>query len=98
MILGLVHHTVAGHGLHGAKLVHHWLTSGADWFMLEGRGYQFWSGLGSGSPVIVGVFVFWRRHTCSVVGCPRVIWKNHGDMPLCRRHHPDDPPAAGEVR
>jgi len=67
---------------------------GFQWFALHGDGYQFWSGIGSGSPLIAGVYLAWRRHNCHVRGCPRVIWKQHGDHSLCRRHHPHDAPTA----
>lgn len=74
-----------------------WFVHAADWFALKGRGYQFWSGIGSGSPLIAGVFIFWRKHNCHVKGCPRLIWKTHNGDALCRVHHPQDPPTAEEI-
>ena len=62
----------------------------ADWFCLRGRGYQFWSGLGSGSPIIAAIYFGYRKHTCHIQGCWRLSWHpdpGHGH-PLCRRHHP----------
>lgn len=57
---------------------------------MSGRGYAFWSGIGSGSPILAGVFVFLRKHNCHVKGCPRIQFKAHPDDPshlVCRRHH-----------
>jgi hypothetical protein len=57
---------------------------------LHGVGYQFWSGIGSGSPILVGVVVLVRRHNCSVKGCWRLSFHTHPehDVPVCRKHHP----------
>jgi hypothetical protein len=62
---------------------------GADWFMLRGEGYAFWSG--------IGLVVFWPllyaiRHNCHVRRCPRLTWHisdAHNGHPVCRHHHPD---------
>jgi hypothetical protein len=57
---------------------------------LTGYGYQFWSGIGSGSPILAGVLLHFRRHNCHVRGCPFVIFRAHPDDPehlICRRHH-----------
>lgn len=58
---------------------------------LHGDGYQFWSGIGAGSPVFIALAVWWRHHNCHVRGCPRLLWHPHPDHghPTCRRHHPD---------
>lgn len=70
---------------------------GFEWFALHGDGYQFWSGIGSGSPLIVGAIVVWRRHNCHVRWCPRIIWRTHGEHELCRRHHPASPPSPADL-
>lgn len=59
-----------------------------DWFCLEGRGYQFWSGIGSGSPILASVYLLLRQHTCRQRRCLRLVWGHHDGIPLCRRHHP----------
>ena len=64
---------------------------------LHGDGYQFWSGVGSGSPVFVGIYVYWRHHNCHVRHCPRLIWKTSGEHALCRKHHPSDPPKESDL-
>jgi hypothetical protein len=60
---------------------------------LVGRGYQFWSGIGSdlGEVAIIGgVLAVVRRHNCHVKGCPKLIWRRTaaGDS-VCRHHHPE---------
>jgi hypothetical protein len=57
---------------------------------LSGLGYQFWSGIGSGSPILAGVAVFLRHHNCSTKGCWRPGHYNPVTHTLaCRRHpHP----------
>lgn len=59
-------------------------------FALHGDGYQFWSGIGSGSPILLGVWVLLRRHNCHQPRCWRLAWHPHPDTghPLCRKHHP----------
>jgi len=56
-----------------------------DWFCLEGRGYQFWSGIG-GYLTVAGVL--WRSHNCYVLGCHRLghVNPDHGHRPVCRKH------------
>jgi hypothetical protein len=58
---------------------------------LKGNGYQFWSGIGSGSPILAAAFVWWHHHNCHVHRCWRLSWHPHPDHghPVCRRHHPD---------
>ena len=75
-------------------MYHAWL-----WWLdpLHNEGYQFWSGIGSGSPIIAGFALLWRRHNCHVHGCWRIAWKAHGEHWLCRKHHPSDPPKAEEI-
>lgn len=66
-----------------------------DWPMNTGPngGYNFWSGIGSGSPLLLGAGLWWRHHNCHVHGCWRLQWHAHPDHghPVCRRHHPDHP-------
>ncbi len=80
------------------------------WDPLHGDGYQFWSGIGSGSPILLGAWVYLRKHNCHVRWCFRV-----GRHPVdgttyvvCRKHHPlknpkhylptpDELPAAEEL-
>lgn len=55
---------------------------------LHGEGYQFWSGIGSGSPVLGALGVWLHHHNCRIYGC----WKLghvHDGRPVCKRHHPD---------
>lgn len=61
---------------------------------LHGLGYDFWSGIGSGSPILAGVAVYWRHHNCHIRACPRLTYHPHPDHghPVCKKHHPDDPP------
>jgi hypothetical protein len=33
---------------------------------LHGDGYQWWSGVGSGSPLLAAVLVYLRKHNCHV--------------------------------
>jgi hypothetical protein len=62
--------------------------------VLSGRGYQFWSGIGSdiGELTLLTAFVIWlRAHNCHVYRCWRMAWHPHPDHghPVCRHHHPD---------
>jgi hypothetical protein len=61
---------------------------------LSGDGYQFWSGIGGGSPIFLLVILWWRRHNCHMRRCPWLQWATHPDNghPVCKKHHPDDPP------
>ena len=63
---------------------------GFQWFALHGDGYQFWSGIGSGSPLVAGVFILLHKHNCHIKGCLRLQW--HADPktghPVCKKHHP----------
>lgn len=66
---------------------------------LYGRGYQFWSGIGSDLgeiSLLTGAFLIYRRHQCHVRRCWRLQWKEHEGHMLCRRHHPVDAPAASD--
>jgi len=59
---------------------------------LHGNGYQWWSGLGSGSAWLAGIALFWRKHNCHVGGCWRLSWHEHPDHghPVCRKHFPGE--------
>lgn len=70
-----------------------------DWFWhpLAGKGYQFWSGIGSdlgeytiALALIGGLVRSYRQHVCHVETCHRLAWHpdpGHGH-PVCKRHHP----------
>jgi len=53
----------------------------------NGSGYNFWSGIGSGSPILAAIAAWWHHHNCATKGCWR---KGHPDPehghPVCRRH------------
>lgn len=53
---------------------------------LHGDGYQFWSGIGFSTAVVV----WWRKHNCHVHRCPFIAWHPHPDHghEVCRWHHP----------
>ena len=62
--------------------------------VLSGKGYQFWSGIGSdlGEVTLIGlVLVWWHSHNCHVHKCWRLSWHPHPDHghPVCKHHHPD---------
>jgi hypothetical protein len=69
-----------------------WLPS---WLFdpLHGDGYQFWSGIGSGSPILAAAVIFLHRHNCHEFHCIRPAWHPHPATghPVCKRHHPDHP-------
>lgn len=68
----------------------HSFVRAADWFCLSGRGYQFWSGIGSGSPLVAGVVLVYRSHVCHEPWCPFPSFKPHPedrDHRVCRLHH-----------
>ena len=60
---------------------------------LHGDGYQWWSGLGSGSAWIAAVAVGWRHLNCQTPRCLRLGRHPTADglHKLCRKHHPDLP-------
>ncbi len=64
-----------------------------DWPIDTGKdgAYNFFSGIGSGSPILIAVAVWWRHHNCHVQRCWRLSWHPHPQHghPVCRRHHPD---------
>lgn len=55
---------------------------------LHGDGYQFWSGIGSGSPILLLIAAWWRHHNCRVPGCWRLtLHRTRGSArPSCRKH------------
>jgi hypothetical protein len=62
--------------------------------VLSGRGYQFWSGIGSdiGELTLLTAFAIWiRQRNCHVYRCWRLAWHPHPEHghPVCRHHHPD---------
>lgn len=71
-----------------------------------GRWYTFWSGVGSdiGEIAVFGALVgLIRKHTCHVHRCWRLgrleVAKGDGTKHVvCRRHHPDGAPRAGDLR
>lgn len=54
---------------------------------LHGDGYNFWSGIGSGSPIFIAMAAWWHHHNCYHKRCLR---KGHPDPkhghPVCRKH------------
>lgn len=68
-------------------MLRHWL----DWFCLQGEGYAWWSGLGSGSSWIAAIALYLWHHNCHQPGCWRLARRHHhvtGTV-WCHRHHPD---------
>jgi hypothetical protein len=62
--------------------------------ILSGRGYEFWSGIGSdiGELTLLTAFIIWiRQRNCHVNRCWRLAWHTHPEHghPVCRHHHPD---------
>lgn len=66
-----------------------WLALVTPWDPLHNDGYQFWSGIGSGSPVLAAVVAWWHHNNCTEHGCWRKGHKDpeHGH-PICRKHQP----------
>ena len=54
---------------------------------LHNDGYQFWSGIGSGSPLLAAMGAWWHHHNCVEKGCWRKGHKDpeHGH-PVCKKH------------
>ena len=64
----------------------HWLLHAFQTYALHplhGNGYQWWSGLGSGSAWLAGLSMAWHRHNCHIRGCWRVV--RHGKT-VCVKH------------
>jgi len=68
----------------GLTLLPHGMRAALDWLFLEGRGYQFFSGIGFS---LFMPFAYYWHHTCHVRGCWR--WGHphpvHGH-PVCKIH------------
>jgi hypothetical protein len=66
-----------------------WLYRILDWPMNTGAngGYNFWSGIGSGSPIFVVLVGYLHHKNCIEKGCWRIghASPEHGH-PVCRRH------------
>lgn len=76
-----------------AALIAHWL-----FHPLFGKGYQFWSGIGSDAgeaTILTGMVGFavrdYRRRNCHYKGCWRLSWHPNPETghPECKKHHPD---------
>lgn len=64
----------------------HWLETALRTYVLHplhANGYQWWSGLGSGSAWLGGLAMVWHRHNCHQKGCWRIV--RHGRT-HCPRH------------
>ena len=57
----------------------------------SGSGYALWSGIGSGSPLLAGIALVFRRHNCHQRWCWRIGRHPHGQYVLCSVHHPNVP-------
>lgn len=66
----------------------------ATWPMNVGKhgGYDFWSGIGSGSPILVVIAGYARHHNCHNHKCWR-LGHPHPDhhWPSCKRHWYETP-------
>lgn len=68
------------------------------WYLLHpltGKGYQFWSGIGSdfGEVTILGgLLMIYRKHECHLDTCHRPAWHPHPEHghPVCRKHFPEE--------
>lgn len=64
------------------------LQHAVQWFSLHGDGYQFWSGIGSGSPIIAFIIAAYMHRNCHVRRCWRIGHLDPANHhPACRRHH-----------
>lgn len=78
----------------------HWLLVFFGVDNEAGRGYAFWSGIGSdiGEIALIGLlYQNVRKHNCHVKGCPRIGRHHIGDYIVCRRHHPTDAPTPTDI-
>jgi hypothetical protein len=80
----------------------HWFLHYTGTNNTSGPWYGFWSGFGSdlGEFAIVGgMFALVRKHTCEVHGCWRLgRHTTAAGHAVCRRHHPDGPLTAEDIR
>lgn len=73
-----------------------------SWWPPSGRGYAFWSSIGSDFGEITiagGVAAWWHHVNCHTRGCWR-IGREHVDgttWVVCRRHHPDGKPTHHDI-
>ena len=76
----------------------YWISVDPSWAYIHplgGRGYQFWSGIGSdvGEITLLGALLaIWSKHNCHVHRCWRLSWhpsKKYGGHIVCRHHHED---------
>lgn len=73
-----------------------------SWWPLDGRGYAFWSSIGSdfSELTIAGAVLTWLHHVnCHTRRCPR-IGRERVDgttWVLCRRHHPGGKPTHHDI-
>ena len=76
----------------------HWLGISDE----GGAGYSFWSGIGSGSPVLAGIALAVRHHQCHTAWCWRfghpVDPKHKGGSLACHKHHPLHPRRRKAIR
>ncbi|HTA98683.1 MAG TPA: hypothetical protein VK730_13705 [Solirubrobacteraceae bacterium] len=66
-----------------------WLYRIIDWPMNTGPngGYNFWSGIGSGSPLLGAFAAWWHHNNCTEPRCWRKGHKDPGHgHPVCRKH------------
>ncbi len=66
------------------------MTHLLDWFCLEGRGYQFWSGIGGDVFLLAPVVWIGKHYNCHERGCWRLGHPHPGTnhRPVCKRHAP----------
>lgn len=81
----------------------HWVSQAFTTYILHpehGAGYQWWSGAAGGTlpfTMLAWLAVTWSRHNCHVRHCWRVGRRQYGDLLLCHKHHPRDPPKSSEI-
>jgi len=70
-----------------------------DFLGLNGTGpwFNFWSGFGSDLSMFGAVAVFAYKHNCHVKKCWRFGKVSVAGVCVCWRHHPDQPPTAGQA-
>ena len=81
----------------------HWLSHFLGLDNLSGPYYGFWSGFGSDLSELAiagGLIGVLRKHNCHVRWCWRVGRHPVEGTPfvVCRRHHPDGPVTAKDIR
>lgn len=84
--MSLCRSTPSRSGSEPVQLLVHVLT----WPMNTGKhgGYNFWSGIGSGSPILVGLGAWAKHKNCHEKGCWRIGHPHPGHgFPTCRKHY-----------